>query len=641
MDKCIPFFKIKKNSDIVLYGAGNNCIICYEQLIKSSYCNLVDIVDKKPDGKVIDGVVVKQLKEIFEKSYDYILITILNEEIAHQAKAELIAQGIPKDIIFTLCDKAAPMLAEYICNTEYMTEFLGDNYENKLKYAKKPGEYYPELEALLIQNNENKEAIFINLRTLSGKLKNDNPKFILLNLMYRYEYFDKECMKQFMECMKFTEWNDDTYYGFAIDTTIMVLFHPEYLYNDFFRDRKKIYKKICEYYGLCNIEKDIQYNIVNKKIAMVVRRYTPDMITDAPSIIARNYALEFAGLGCEVKIFVLCSEVNDEYDNISLQKNYYVEKFDSCTIYSDSLLEEKGIEIEAADSKNTRLRLRNTVTEIIEYQPAFILDMSDECFPEAYSLIRYFPIINFPMRGNSYSSAADLYMFGDIDKVIKDNAIYGTMPPEKLRKVLLANLCTHSNNTTTYTRDNFGFDKDDFVIVTVGSRLHLEIDDELIENVCELLTEENLFKWILVGSNVESNNPNFNKFIREKRIIQWGYEKNLEELYSICDIYLNPIRTGGGVSIRLAMKCGIPIAMLDSYSDAKSRMRPEHIVNGGYRELMQYIQKLYNDRDLYNEVSVQTRKVMDDLLSESDGYKVLKICEEAVLSRQEQVNIYG
>ena len=167
-------------------------------------------------------------------------------------------------------------------------------------------------------------------------------------------------------------------------------------------------------------------------------------------------------------------------------------------------------------------------------------------------------------------------------------------------------------------------------MVTVGSGLHYQIDGELIENICGLLNKKERIKWLLVGDQIESNNCLFNFFVNQKRIILWGYEENLENLYQICDLYLNPNRIGGGVSIRLAMKQGLPIAMTDFPSDACSRMNPDHIVHGGYDKLMEYIVQLCDDPVLYKKISQETRQMMANFSPKKDAEKVLAVCREAM-----------
>ena len=61
--------------------------------------------------------------------------------------------------------------------------------------------------------------------------------------MYNCKNFDENCMKLYMSCLMAAVWKDDTLYGLVIDTTIMVFYYPQYIYKDFFIDRKKLQNK--------------------------------------------------------------------------------------------------------------------------------------------------------------------------------------------------------------------------------------------------------------------------------------------------------------------------------------------------------------------------------------------------------------
>lgn len=625
MDKCIPFSRIIKGSRLVIYGCGYNGTICYQQLIESGYCELADIVDENYENRIIDGNKVHPVSVLKQGDYDFVLITILEKKIANEIKKSLVGMGLDQNKILCMDDKPKTLGMEHIYNMEFMLQYLIQGFKNRHGYAKKPGEYYSELEVLMISCSDNKDVLFYRLKEIAQNLKDNEIKFILLVLMYQYDYFDRECMEMYMKCMINVEWHDDTFYACIINSTIMVFKYPNYIYDNFFRDRKLLQKKLCEYYAIFDIPNVKQHR--REKIAITAMRYKPNCLSDAPSKLIQRYALEFDRLGFDVRIFVLCAEADTDVKNRFLIFDRLPPKF---CVEDDQVLKDKNIYVEKQFKSDVRQKMRDTVRNIIAYQPSFIVDMADECFLEAAALIRYFPIISFPMRGNGYSSIADRYIFSDINRVKIDNDRYHVVPMERVREVVLGNLVCSENKTIRYSRKQYHFDKSDFIMVTVGSGLHYQIDGELIENICGLLNKKERIKWLLVGDQIESNNCLFNFFVNQKRIILWGYEENLENLYQICDLYLNPNRIGGGVSIRLAMKQGLPIAMTDFPSDACSRMNPDHIVHGGYDKLMEYIVQLCDDPVLYKKISQETRQMMANFSPKKDAEKVLAVCREAM-----------
>ena len=85
-------------------------------------------------------------------------------------------------------------------------------------------------------------------------------------------------------------------------------------------------------------------------------------------------------------------------------------------------------------------------------------------------------------------------------------------------------------------------------------------------------------------------------------------ENDLPALYNICDVYLQPNRIGGGISVAWAMRQGLPVAMLRFPSDGLEWLGKENAVEGSYVELIKYIDKLYSDRSFYNQMSTRVRE---------------------------------
>lgn len=619
MSKSIPFFRIEKNSRVALYGCGSNGIMCYKQLIKSGYCKLAVFVDVNYADKVLEGEEIKPISELETVEYDYVFITIIDEDTSRQVKRNLMDNGVSEDKIVTMHDRIKPFSTEYLENKEMIQEYLVDSFKRMYGFAKGAGEYYQELEALLFENIEEKSYIFNCLKALLNVLKDDEKKFILLVLMYQYDYFDKWCMELFMKWINNSKWYDDTYYEYIINSTVMIFLHPEYIYDNFFIDRRKSQRKICEYYNLYHIENNLKPE--KRKVAIVSSIYSPDCTGEAVSVLVRKYAIEFADFGYDVKIFILRQNIACDLKNVFLMSK---RPLDSAVKTTDELMGARNIQIGEQLSVNLTERIQNTVKSIMNYQPSFILDMADERFPEAFALIRHFPIINLPMRGNAYSSEADIYLFIDRNRVKKDNDLYRVMPIERVRETMISYL-NQGEKSIPYKRKEYGLQEEDFVMVTVGGRLHLEIDDAIIKSVCQLFSEKKNFKWILVGDHVENENSLFNHFLAEKRIINWGHEKCLESLYQMCDVYLNPNRGGGGVSIRRAMCLGMPVAMTDFPSDALPCMPAACIVHGDYRNLMEYVVQLCENQELYQKVSEETLKQIRLYTDKSDVEKILEI----------------
>ncbi|MBZ0312897.1 glycosyltransferase [Clostridium butyricum] len=91
-----PIEDIKKNSRIILYGAGEFGISVCKYIKKSNAFKLNGWVDKNYNTASKKKMYVEQVNSIKDKSYDFIFISILNEKIAKKIVCELCELGIDR-----------------------------------------------------------------------------------------------------------------------------------------------------------------------------------------------------------------------------------------------------------------------------------------------------------------------------------------------------------------------------------------------------------------------------------------------------------------------------------------------------------------------------------------------------------------
>lgn len=627
----IPFYKIKQGSRIVLYGYGKNGRYCCRRLIKTGYCDLVGIVDKNYNDKQIDHLEVQPTKSIKNMEFDYCLITILDQRVASSIRNDLINLGIDNTKIIDISNTSEQLDIKKDPENTYVIEYLYKWFEIRGKIARQPWEYYPELEKTFI--NERKKLYVLDYMKIAlNNMSHCKPKMIALMLMYECKCFDSECMKMLFECMKNIEWDDDTYYGLVMQSTIMIFHEPQYIYRQFFKDRILLQKKICDYYNL----RDVSPREKNRenKITIVTRYYMPNNVLHPQSKLCKDYALAFAEIGIKVQICIICPEVYSQDERLFLCEDSL--EVNDCVNLDKETVSNSNINCEIFSDENISERLNKMVRSISDFQPKFILDMGDECFPEAYALIDHFPIITMAMRGNNFSSCTSVEILPNKDILMKDMKSYDGVSDINIKIVSLGNLGRDKKNLPIYLRDNYGFTEDDFIVVTVGTRLSSEVDYDLVSCMVKLLSKKVNMKWLLVGDGVYRNDSYFIELQKQGRIINWGIEPNLESLYRMCNVYLNPKRRGGGVSIRLAMAEGLPVAMLSDNSDATSRMRADHIVYGGYEELIDYVKRLSDDNTFYDRIRKETLEQIKQFSFKNDVKKVLEICYEEVLKYNER-----
>ncbi len=104
-----PYLMCKKDSDIVLYGAGECGLEFYVELEMNQFCNVVAWVDRKFDDKM--QAPFDTVKNLTKYEYDFIVLAIENYASAMEAKAELMKAGVPKEKIV--------WSAQYIYTTDF------------------------------------------------------------------------------------------------------------------------------------------------------------------------------------------------------------------------------------------------------------------------------------------------------------------------------------------------------------------------------------------------------------------------------------------------------------------------------------------------------------------------------------------
>lgn len=113
-----------------------------------------------------------------------------------------------------------------------------------------------------------------------------------------------------------------------------------------------------------------------------------------------------------------------------------------------------------------------------------------------------------------------------------------------------------TNKVGSIKRDNLGLSEDDVVFAVVGNRLEEELDDgffELLVAINETITSS---KFLLIGSISGSF-----KLPRDLLhcVVLLGQQDDVLAIYDVCDFYLNPTRSGGGLSAVEALSRGVPV----------------------------------------------------------------------------------
>ena len=101
-DYLFPFPKVRSGMKIVIYGAGNIGYRLVQYLSETKQCSVALWVDQNQNLSTVPGYIISPRDAIFSVDYDYIVVAIMNSDIAKDVKCALVQDGIPEGKIATM-----------------------------------------------------------------------------------------------------------------------------------------------------------------------------------------------------------------------------------------------------------------------------------------------------------------------------------------------------------------------------------------------------------------------------------------------------------------------------------------------------------------------------------------------------------
>ncbi len=152
---------------------------------------------------------------------------------------------------------------------------------------------------------------------------------------------------------------------------------------------------------------------------------------------------------------------------------------------------------------------------------------------------------------------------------------------------------------TTFSRMEMNLPENRFILVVVGTRLQFDITDRFMEMLQRVCTEG---CFIIFAGVMDNYNELMNKYpiVAENSLFK-GYCQDMLALMEICDLYVNPDRSGGGFSIIEAFSKGVPGVYLKK-GDVYTAGGKDFAVND-FNEMKKQIIKYKNYKDYYNRMS--------------------------------------
>lgn len=94
-----PVDKIPKDSRVLIYGAGRVGTDYYRYVKETELYNLVGWSDKRADAYRAQNVKVQKIDDFKDIDFDYVVISVLHENVADEIRKELLKKNIPAEKI--------------------------------------------------------------------------------------------------------------------------------------------------------------------------------------------------------------------------------------------------------------------------------------------------------------------------------------------------------------------------------------------------------------------------------------------------------------------------------------------------------------------------------------------------------------
>ncbi|MCL1880883.1 MAG: hypothetical protein FWF76_01745 [Oscillospiraceae bacterium] len=557
-----PFNEVPSGSRVVIWGAGACGKSYYGQLCGTDYAKVILWVDVNTRSSFV--VAPEEIKSLRSDDYEFVVIAVQSSEVAKDISDLLkgeygVAESkiVHKPSLFMsnlslqdfLCDdrEGIETVKKAILDFFYVDVFYTFYFDVLYKEIKAS----PESKTLVI--NQIKKFIKRDDFTLEMKI-------LIMYVGFETRIFSDELLREFVRLVSQVSNNSPVKYWLLFDLTCCWSWCFA-VYDGFFAELKSLREDYAKSLNLSWNPPDY-VNKNNQNICVIMNWIKPFDGNPFPNLFSPIFKL----LGKKYNIHII-----DVAPNYPDRGGGFLEKPKSKIVELTLTSEEKhkyypDMEVYQIQNATMKDRQQNVLDVICEINPLCILDLSDEFSNVSYYYYQNFPTIYYAGRamGKASSTFFHKYIVSSADEIKVEPPIL----PEQVIKLPLFFECI--TPLRKFERSEYGITSEDVVVVTVGSRLEDEISNELQEQMCGFLRSDNKVKWLIVGCNsLDFMSKNHSDLIGENiKFIE--YEKDLAGLYSVCDIYLNPERIGGGTSVALALHHELIVVCTKSSTDGAS-----------------------------------------------------------------------
>jgi glycosyltransferase involved in cell wall biosynthesis len=283
-----------------------------------------------------------------------------------------------------------------------------------------------------------------------------------------------------------------------------------------------------------------------------------------------------------------------EYENPGINYSYFNHVSEYDNFFALEYLNEKIQGFQCKINGGNKDKIKEFLKIIYDWKPAVIYNIGSENLVvdllgtiTAEASVPLGNTLPITMGGNlimtrrpeERDKEAFAYLAGKHQNVIESFFVYKLEEPIK-----------------RYKKIDFNIPEDAYVIAIVGTRLAQEIVGEFIGILQQILELDPKIHIVFFGNFTDFEDKHAEIGYGD-RVLYLGHQSDLRGALNIAELYLNPIRKGGGTSSAEALAEGVPVITLGN-CDVSYTSGDDFIIEST-EQMPVMVQKYMTDKDFY------------------------------------------
>lgn len=280
-------------------------------------------------------------------------------------------------------------------------------------------------------------------------------------------------------------------------------------------------------------------------------------------------------------------------------------------------------------SKNSMPNLQDIqriIDLVEEFNPEFIIAVSDGALTA--DVCSYFTtVVTIPCGGVLPMSAGTCWAIPRME-LPSDKKIFQAFNVPKEKVFPIQYTFMKKEKETQLSHEDLHLPGDAFILCVVGNRLDIEVNKEFIAQLEQILFEIPEAYILFIGGYSSYDKIMQQHSLLKERSSCTGFRSDIQSIYTLCNVYINPPRRGGATSGAEAMLEGLPV-ITEPYGDVYYQLWLEQSFTTT-EEKISFLQRCIKEPDYYLEQREQTKifgeklfdtaSMMQELVSYIENY---------------------